>query len=95
MCEYHPLIQDRGTTAGVPRSLIARGAIVVLIGLVKFYQMGISPHLVGSCKFVPSCSRYFIEAVQRHGPWRGFLLGVRRLGRCHPFSQGGIDPVPE
>lgn len=95
MCPCESREPIRSSPSGVGRSFIARGLSVVLIVLARFYQMAISPHLVGSCKFVPSCSRYFIGAVEKHGPWRGFMLGVKRLLRCHPFSQGGIDPVPE
>jgi putative membrane protein insertion efficiency factor len=74
---------------------IVRFAVAtVLICLVRFYQVGISPLLIGTCKFCPSCSEYFIEAVEVHGPWKGGLLGARRLVRCHPFAPGGIDPVP-
>jgi putative membrane protein insertion efficiency factor len=62
--------------------------------MIRFYQVGISPLLIGTCKFCPSCSEYFIEAVRVHGPWKGGWLGARRLLRCHPFSPGGIDPVP-
>ncbi len=60
-----------------------------LILLVRGYQVGLRPLLIGSCKFYPTCSEYFIEAVRKHGPFRGGLLGLRR-----PFSPGGIDPVP-
>jgi putative membrane protein insertion efficiency factor len=67
---------------------------VLLVGAVRAYQVAVAPLLVGSCKFVPSCSAYFIGAVQQHGPWRGAWLGLRRLARCHPFSPGGYDPVP-
>jgi hypothetical protein len=79
----------------IQRSFHVRVVAGFLVGLARFYQMAISPHLMGSCKFVPSCSRYFISAVERHGPWRGFLIGIKRVLRCHPFSQGGIDPVPD
>jgi putative membrane protein insertion efficiency factor len=65
-----------------------------LIVLARGYQVGLRPLLIGSCKYCPTCSEYFIEAVQKHGPWRGGLLGVRRVLRCHPFGPGGIDPVP-
>jgi putative membrane protein insertion efficiency factor len=76
------------------RLLVRGGAAFVLVCTVRFYQVGISPLLIGTCKFCPSCSEYFIEAVRVHGPWKGGWLGVRRLLRCHPFSPGGIDPVP-
>ncbi|MBN1492193.1 MAG: membrane protein insertion efficiency factor YidD [Phycisphaerae bacterium] len=66
----------------------------VLIVLVRGYQVGLRPLMPGSCKFCPSCSEYFIQAVQKHGPIRGGWLGVRRLLRCHPFGAGGYDPVP-
>ncbi|MCO6436609.1 MAG: membrane protein insertion efficiency factor YidD [Phycisphaerae bacterium] len=62
--------------------------------LIRGYQFAIRPHLVGQCKFCPSCSEYAIEALQRHGAIRGSIMTARRLIRCHPFSRGGIDPVP-
>jgi len=65
-----------------------------LIVLVRAYQVAVSPLLIGSCRFVPTCSDYFIEAVRTHGWLRGTLLGMRRICRCHPFSAGGPDPVP-
>ena len=63
--------------------------------LVRAYQVMISPLLIGGCKFVPSCSEYFIQAVREWGAIRGAYLGVRRLLRCRPFTMGGIDPVPK
>ncbi len=66
-----------------------------MILLVRGYQCGLRPLLIGSCKFTPTCSEYFIEAVQRHGSARGGWLGLRRLLRCHPFGPGGYDPVPD
>ncbi|MDP2506378.1 membrane protein insertion efficiency factor YidD [Oceanobacter sp. 3_MG-2023] len=66
----------------------------ILIGLVKGYQMWISPLLGHNCRFYPSCSQYAVEAIQLHGGWRGSWLALRRLGRCHPFHPGGFDPVP-
>jgi putative membrane protein insertion efficiency factor len=65
-----------------------------LIGLVRLYQVAISPLLPPSCRFYPSCSAYAAEALRRHGAARGSWLAVRRLARCHPFCEGGIDPVP-
>lgn len=66
----------------------------LLLGLLKAYRYFISPWLGNRCRFHPSCSEYAAEALQKHGPWRGGWLAVRRLGRCHPFTSGGFDPVP-
>jgi len=77
----------------IGRTLV-RAAGSLLVAAVRAYQVAISPLLVGSCKFIPSCSQYYIMAVQEHGPWYGSWLGVRRVLRCHPFSTGGYDPVP-
>jgi uncharacterized protein len=70
----------------LPRSLLA--------GLVRGYQLVISPFLPPSCRFTPSCSQYALEAIRRHGAVRGTWLAARRLVRCHPFHPGGFDPVP-
>lgn len=64
-------------------------------GLIRGYQLLISPWLPPSCRYYPSCSSYGIEAVERHGPWRGGWLTLRRLLRCHPWGGEGFDPVPE
>jgi putative membrane protein insertion efficiency factor len=64
-----------------------------VIALVRLYQVAASP-FASPCRFEPSCSRYMIGAVERHGVLRGVWLGVRRLLRCHPFHRGGFDPVP-
>ena len=73
-----------------------RGALLVAlpIFLIRCYQAMVRPLLIGSCKFLPTCSEYTIEALQTHGLLRGTLLGLARIIRCHPFSPGGIDPVP-
>lgn len=65
----------------------------LLIGAVRLYQHTLSRYLGGQCKFVPTCSEYFIEAVARRGAVRGSIQGLRRILRCHPFSKGGYDPV--
>ena len=65
-----------------------------LIMLVKLYQVSLSAMLGRQCRFLPTCSHYFVEAVQRHGARRGGLMGLWRILRCHPFSRGGYDPVP-
>lgn len=67
----------------------------LLIQLVRSYQLLISPFLAPSCRFEPTCSHYAIEALRRHGAWRGGWLALKRLGRCHPFCDGGYDPVPD
>ncbi|MCX6252434.1 MAG: membrane protein insertion efficiency factor YidD [Bacteroidetes bacterium] len=64
------------------------------IVLIRFYQGAISPYLMPSCRFSPSCSAYGIEAIQRYGPCRGGWLTLKRLARCHPWGGNGCDPVP-
>jgi len=66
----------------------------VLIWLVRAYQVGLSPLLPPACRYYPSCSVYAIEAIEKHGAWRGSWLAARRIVRCHPFRPGGFDPVP-
>ena len=65
-----------------------------LAGLIRGYQLVLSPLLPPSCRFYPSCSQYALEAVSRHGAMKGTWLAARRLARCHPFNPGGYDPVP-
>jgi len=65
----------------------------VLISLIRLYRVIISPVLPVSCRFIPTCSEYAIEAIERHGAMRGSYLLLRRLLRCHPFHPGGYDPV--
>ena len=64
------------------------------IMLVRFYQYAISPMLGRNCRFDPSCSEYAVEALRRHGAFKGLWLAIRRVGRCHPWHPGGYDPVP-
>ncbi len=65
-----------------------------LILLVRIYQYAVSPMLGRNCRFDPSCSDYAVQALRRHGAFKGFWLALRRLGRCHPWHPGGYDPVP-
>jgi putative membrane protein insertion efficiency factor len=65
-----------------------------LVMAIRAYQLAISPMLGNRCRFYPSCSDYSMEALQRHGVFRGLWLAVRRIGRCHPWHPGGYDPVP-
>lgn len=67
----------------------------VLLGVVKTYQYLISPLLGNHCRYYPSCSSYMITALERFGVIKGLWLGIKRISRCHPFHEGGIDPVPE
>ena len=70
------------------------GARALLL-LVRCYIVFLSPFFGGACKFYPSCSNYAAEAIARHGARRGVALAIRRLLRCHPFTRGGVDFVPE
>lgn len=65
-----------------------------MLGLIRVYQVTISPLLGPRCRFYPTCSTYAAEALRRHGFWRGSLLAVKRIGRCHPLNPGGVDEVP-
>lgn len=68
----------------------------VLLLFIRFYQLCISPMLGPRCRFYPTCSAYMAEAIQTHGAAKGFILGLKRLCKCHPFHKGGYyDPVPE
>ena len=67
----------------------------LMIAVIGFYRRWISPLFGPHCRFIPSCSAYGLEAIQRHGPWRGGWLTLRRIGRCHPFTPCGCDPVPD
>lgn len=66
----------------------------LLIAPIRFYQYVISPWLGYNCRFTPTCSAYAIEAIETHGALCGSWLGVRRIARCHPWCNGGHDPVP-
>lgn len=74
--------------------MLNRLVVRSLILLVRLYQIAISPFLGNNCRFYPSCSSYMIEAIQVHGVFKGLYLGTRRILRCHPYSDGGLDPVP-
>lgn len=74
--------------------MIGRILVMPLVGLVRLYQLAISPFLGRSCRFHPTCSEYAIDALKRHGPAKGGWLAARRVGRCHPWHPGGYDPVP-
>jgi putative membrane protein insertion efficiency factor len=66
----------------------------ILLFLIRLYQLTLSPFFGQHCRFTPSCSNYAREAIERYGAWRGSWLAIRRIARCHPFCDGGHDPVP-
>ena len=66
----------------------------ILILMVRFYQIAISPYIGAHCRYTPTCSAYFIEAVEKYGVFKGSWLGIKRILRCHPGRPGGYDPVP-
>ena len=66
-----------------------------LSAAVRGYQLLVSPLLPPACRFLPTCSEYAAEAIERHGSWRGIILASQRLVRCHPWGGSGYDPVPE
>ena len=67
----------------------------ILILLIRFYQKFISPMFPAKCRFYPTCSQYTLEAVKEHGAIKGTYLGIKRILKCHPFHDGGYDPVPK
>ena len=66
----------------------------ILLIFIQFYQHSISPFLPPACRFVPTCSQYALEAIQKYGPFKGSWLTLKRLLRCHPWGGSGYDPVP-
>lgn len=66
----------------------------IMLVMIRFYQKGISPFLPNSCRYTPTCSAYCYEAIEKYGFLKGSFLGMKRILRCHPFHEGGYDPVP-
>ena len=66
----------------------------ILLKIIRGYQLFLSPVLGSSCRFDPTCSHYTKEAIEVHGPIKGSWMGVKRIGKCHPWGKGGYDPVP-
>ena len=92
-CEERASSEKRASSevsAARAPGLVAR----LLIALLTVYKRLVSPLLGEHCRFHPTCSRYAMDAIRAHGAWRGSWLAARRLSRCHPFHEGGLDPVP-
>lgn len=68
---------------------------IPFVWLVRFYQSAISPYTPSSCRYSPTCSSYTLEALKRHGVFKGGWLALKRIGSCHPWGGSGYDPVPE
>lgn len=85
----------RGRRTDVLWEWVRKAPARTALALIRVYQLIFSPLFAGSCRFVPSCSAYAAEAVERHGAARGLWLAGRRVARCHPLCRGGLDPVPE
>ena len=77
---------ETGTSPG-PMSRLA-------VGSIRLYQRFLSPLMGAKCRYHPSCSHYAVEAIEIHGARKGSWMGIKRIGRCHPFHEGGFDPVP-
>src|SRR3954449_12765632 len=86
--ERHP----NGTLKQKEATLLLKRA---MLGIIRFYQIAISPLKPPTCRFYPTCSHYGMEAVQRFGAVKGGWLAMKRILKCHPFHPGGFDPVPE
>ena len=92
-------MHESTTVSGSPLSAVIaafnQALAWVLLALIGFYRRFISPHTAPPCRFVPTCSAYGLEAIQKHGPWRGSWLTIKRLLRCTPLTPCGCDPVPD
>ncbi len=66
----------------------------LFLGIIRLYQLLLSPLLGASCRFTPTCSQYGIEAIKKHGPFKGGWLTLNRIASCHPWGKHGHDPVP-
>lgn len=74
--------------------MLKKGLKTVVILLIKIYQKAVSPWTPATCRYNPTCSSYSIDAFQKHGLWKGFVLTIKRIGSCHPWGGSGYDPVP-
>ena len=96
----HTSIVHKSDTVSVelsptPLQRLNRTVAALMLVLIGFYRRFISPMIGPRCRFTPTCSAYGLEAIQKHGPWKGGWLTLKRLLRCHPFTPCGCDPVPD
>jgi len=75
-------------------TLLSKAVALIPIAMVKIYQVAISPFFPSSCRYTPTCSSYAIDALKKHGIFKGLWLSVKRISRCHPWGGHGYDPVP-
>lgn len=85
--------QERRPESMPPTTFPGRHIYALCIGLIRFYQLFISPLFPAACRYTPTCSQYALDAITEHGPVRGLMFAVGRILRCHPFAAGGYDPV--
>jgi putative membrane protein insertion efficiency factor len=86
-------VKQTSRTQQILRSVAANPVKAFFLGVIRLYQVVISPSIPGRCKYYPSCSQYALDAVREYGAFRGFVLGAWRVLRCNPLSYGGYDPV--
>ena len=91
VCEPRP--SGSGPHSQLDTSAKGSRPVELAVVILRFYKRWLSPLLPSACRFHPTCSEYTMDAIQRYGVLRGIWLGVRRLLRCHPFHEGGFDPV--
>jgi putative membrane protein insertion efficiency factor len=87
------LLRTRKTDRGAILSWFLFSVRAAAFALLRAYKLFVSPLLPSACRFYPTCSDYMREAIEKHGVVKGVGLGLRRLSRCHPFHEGGFDPV--
>jgi putative membrane protein insertion efficiency factor len=88
--------KDNDGAGKLPQAASGRKpAEAMLLGAIRLYQLTFAFFLGRRCRHLPSCSNYAMEAIRQHGAWPGFLLGLFRVMRCHPWGTAGFDPVPE
>lgn len=86
--------KDRNSFVHKVLKFLSKALSTLMLLPIFFYRAVISPLTPPSCRYTPTCSKYAIEAIRKHGPIKGFLLAIKRISRCHPWGGSGYDPVP-